>query len=110
MAREGGGACRAWRSGGLRAARQEEGPVLCELGGAAGSSGAREKAESCVSGLSGGRGFCEGRGVWQSRGGACESDLGPEPGGPGQDLFPFVRGRGAVRVSSEPRQACGGKA
>ena len=59
-----------------------------------------------MSGLSSGRGFGEGRGVWQSRGGACENDLGPEPGGPGQDLFPFVRGR----VSSEPRQAYGGKA
>ena len=46
---------------------------------------------------------------WQSRGRTCESNLGPEPGGPGQDLFPFVGGRGAVRLSSEPRQACGGR-
>ena len=38
---------------------------------------------------------------WQSRGRACESNLGLEPGGPGQDLFPFVGGRGAVRLSSE---------
>ena len=42
VARERGGACRAWRSGGLRGARQEKGPVLCEQDGAAGSSGTRD--------------------------------------------------------------------